>query len=369
MSDSQSEYSDEITYPYEGSLAQLRELHSKNLETSSSNPVSEDTVHSTTQNIGDAIEDSIEVVTCSKVEGRRKWDKVFYCYYCQKAQKKISRHLKTMHKDEPEVIKMLIAEEEEEKEVLLCKLRNLGNHVHNCTVLREGKGKLLVGYRPSVKSAPQDYVPCEHCLGYFSKGTLWKHQCPVKRTKTPQESKVRQGRLLLPAPPGVKDFLKPIITNMHQDVVYHVVRNDPLILQLAERLFLKLGHDKEQNNYIRGKMREMGRLLIEIRKLTSSPDAGLESFIDPAKFSILVEAARNVARFDGDTCLYGTPSVALKIGHSLKKCVKIVKGKALETSNKALLDRAENLGKLCELDWTDKVSSNENAARSKMEQP
>ena len=299
--------------------------------------------------------DGIEVVTTGN-QCSRTWDKVFVCYYCEKPQKKISRHLQVMHKDEPEVIKVLLADKKE-RDILLCKLRNLGNHKHNCQVLRKGKGKLLVSYRPSEKSSPHDYIPCEHCLGYFAKSSLWKHQCPVT-AKTTRDNKVQKGRLLLPAPPGVKEFLKPLLSNMRQDQVYLILRNDDLIMQLAERFFLRLGHEKEQHSYIRGKLREMGRFLVELRKLTDSPNANLQSFIDPAKFKFLVQAARQVAQFDKSTNLYGTPSLALKIGHTLKKCTKISKAKALETSDKALLDKADCLEKLCDLEWTDKVSSN-----------
>ena len=55
---------------------------------------------------------------------------------------------------------------------------------------------------------------------------------------------------------------------------------------------------------------------------------------------------------------HGTPSLALKIGGTLQKCLKILITKAIENSNKELQSRAEALSMLFDYNWTDEVSSN-----------
>jgi len=55
------------------------------------------------------------------------------------------------------------------KQMLLTKLRNRGNYLHNTEVLRSGKGELSVVYRPShhLETSGSDFVPCSHCLGSY----------------------------------------------------------------------------------------------------------------------------------------------------------------------------------------------------------
>ena len=50
--------------------------------------------------------------------------------------------------------------------------------------------------------------------------------------------------------------------------------------------------------------------------------------------------------------------LALKLGHTLNKCVNIVIAKGIEAKNKDLQVKVEKLAKLIKIDWTDKVSSN-----------
>ena len=45
----------------------------------------------------------------------------------------------------------------------------------------------------------------------------------------------------------------------------------------------------------------------------------------------------------------GTPSIALKLGHALKKCIYIARGKALRRKNKAVLEDVEHFEKLMTL--------------------
>ena len=60
-------------------------------------------------------------------------------------------------------------------------------------------------------------------------------------------------------------------------------------------------------------MREMGRLLVQLRIDSGDSDAKLQDFMDPARFRIVI-------RFESTDHTYTTPSLALKIGHSLRKC-------------------------------------------------
>jgi hypothetical protein len=193
---------------------------------------------------------------------------------------------------------------------------------------------------------------------------LWRHRktCPVLSLDQNKniKSKSRPAvlcKLLLPTPNGISEKIKLLLVSMANDAVARVVKSDSLILALAEKEFLKLGHDQDQHNYIRAKLRELGRLLIQLRASTNNLDGSLEDYIQPDQFKHVVQAAKTVAGYDENTNRYSTPSLALKIGHSLKKCAKILKARGLESLNYDQVQKVDAFFQLCELRWTDEIST------------
>lgn len=53
-----------------------------------------------------------------------------------------------------------------------------------------------------------------------------------------------------------------ILSNMKQDAVASIVRNDSCIIQLAQCFYNKHGHDTTKYEYMRQKLREIGRFLL-----------------------------------------------------------------------------------------------------------
>ncbi|XP_022107338.1 LOW QUALITY PROTEIN: uncharacterized protein LOC110988285, partial [Acanthaster planci] len=232
---------------------------------------------------------------------------------------------------------------------LLLKIRNIGNHRHNCQVLREGRGVLIVGYRPIAS------------YGYYVRTDLWRCVCPLKPAPTPQtDSTGKRARvgvrvahksdLLKPPPVGVSFQLHQVLSPMKRDDVALVVKNDTLIVELAKHEYMKLGHDVDQHGYIRNRVRELGRLVIQLRKNTQQPNASLESFVHPHHLSDIVKAVHDIAGYD-------VPSLALKISYSVKKCALVLKGSELESGQKHKAERVEEFLQLCELNWQDLVST------------
>ena len=85
----------------------------------------------------------------------KNYSRSYYCVYCDKPQAKLLRHLETVHKYEPEVLK-LRESKADEKKALLNKLKNSGLKKLNLIVNKEGAGSFLVKYRPRAqkRSAP-----------------------------------------------------------------------------------------------------------------------------------------------------------------------------------------------------------------------
>ena len=110
---------------------------------------------------------------------KRKWDRKNACFFCGEFKAKIPRHLEERHSCETEVAKfMAIPKGSEERRLILKELTNKGNFAYNIAVLEKGNGELLPTKRPSKQQCvkPDQYSPCEFCLGFYIKRDLWKHQ-------------------------------------------------------------------------------------------------------------------------------------------------------------------------------------------------
>ena len=292
-------------------------------------------------------------------KGERKYDKRYYCMYCQKSFAKLPRHLRKTHKDEQYVIEYLEAKSKREKKKILERIRNIGNHLHNRQVLLNGNGELFVKYRPTNPGISCDeFSPCPNCFGYFRRKDLWRHKCQFKPEGKPAMRISVASKLLLPNQTGSSDQLHRVLSGMRSDSISRIVKSDAMIRLFGEKLCNKHAHDIDQHNYIRQKLRELGRLVEDLRIKDDSPDKFLGDYIDPSYYRMVVTACRSIAGFDNMFNKYGTPSLALKLGHSLGKCAKLMLGQAIEHQNKAQQDKADEFMKLLQMNWADDVSSN-----------
>ncbi|XP_022111106.1 uncharacterized protein LOC110990416 [Acanthaster planci] len=129
------------------------------------------------------------------------------------------------------------------------------------------------------------------------------------------------------------------------------------VIKIACEPNASVRHDVDQHGYIRNRFHELGRLVIQLRKNTQQPNASLESFVHLHHLSDIVKAVHDIAGFREDKQLYDVPSLALKIGYSVKKCALVLKGIALESGQKHKATCAEEFLQLCELKWKDLVST------------
>lgn len=299
---------------------------------------------------------------------KRVYDKRQACYYCGTLQFKIARHYELKHQSEREVaIALSFNKGSTERKRHLEKLRLLGNYHHNLTVLETGKGELIVMRRPSSsgeKSSPEDFLPCPSCCGFLKRHDLWKHakSCkfrPESMKDAPKYQKVQQNAKLMLFPAIYNDssgILSKLLATMKSDEISAIARNDELIRDVGVMLLEK--HGEKQNNLVSQKMRELARLVMQLRETEFRPDAGLSDFIKPDKFDVVISAVKNISKFHFQEGVQNvaTPSLSLKLGHSLKKCVHILRGHALRRKDKDLQEDAENFEKLLESEWSHRVS-------------
>ncbi|PIK40837.1 hypothetical protein BSL78_22310 [Apostichopus japonicus] len=309
-------------------------------------------------------ESKIYVMRTNNDGEKRCYDKVAYCLFCSKPQKKLQVHLE-QHETEMEVGQYQAERSKQKRLMLLTKLRNRGNHKHNYEVMEEGKGGLVVVYRPNYEANPNDYQPCCQCLGWYARTEMWKHRCLFSTkdkdgiTTKKRVNNVQAGRLLLPPAVNtqVPDLLHRILAGLRHDSVALCIKNDKLIVDLGKKLSFKLAHDEENFNSIRCKLREVARLVLEYRLTTGIDDAGLAALISPTAFDDVLHAVRQVSGFNNDTHLFQTPSLALKLGHSLKKAANILLSRAIKESNSTIEKSSRDFITLCEKEWDFQVSS------------
>ena len=303
---------------------------------------------------------NITIQPTSNTGGKRTWDKKYFCLFCDKGYAKLPQHLMVQHKDEPQVIAIEIEKDPKVRKEKLTKLRNMGNHKHNCDVLRNGEGVLIVGYRPPRVVSPKDYGPCCDCLVYLIRTNLWKHSCIAKGINTEQEAVQRKrpamaAKLMVPTPKNISPAVHKLLLGLTDDDIGRAVKGDTLLVELAKYEFLEHGHDRDQHADIRATLRRMGRLLLQLRRDTKQT-GDLSSFLDVAHFRAVVDAARQVGCFDERTHRYLKASTAIKIGYTLIRLALIEKGKAMENEDIQARTRAQDFHELCKLNWTHEVS-------------
>lgn len=294
-------------------------------------------------------EEKINVLPNSNTDCMRRYDKKPYCFYCGIPQSKIVRHWFAKHKTENAVIQLSTAEKHERVKLIL-RLRNLGNHKHNCEVLKEGKGEILVSYRQRKNLSPDDYLPCESCFAYLHRNDLYRHRCRIRGKSKGRV--IKDAELLLPVSSDMTTNINKIINGMVGSEVKLIVRNDVIIRKFTLKLSQR--HNFERRGYVRAKLREIARFLLEMRK--KHPALSLKDCISPALFRDAIECVKSLSGYDAKTGIHKAPSLALKIGHSLKKCAKLVKAEAIFLDDRKAMKAADQFFELCDLEWNDAVS-------------
>jgi hypothetical protein len=270
------------------------------------------------------------------------------------------------HADEEDVQEWMKEKDDDKKAALIARIRNLGNWLHNSEVMRSGHGDFVITHRPTAEQAVNinvdDYGPCPSCSATLVKREIWKHKCPIlkaypEKRKEGTRRVAKRSQLMKPAPPGVDVLLNTILQSGKSDNISRIVKSDFLILELAKTKSLKSGHDSTQHSHIRSGLRQMARLLIELRRQANKPNASLQEFIKPACFTAVVTAAREVAGFDSKSHVYSTPGLALKIGYEVGKCSTILERMALESGKKDAVESARSFYQLYSKHWASEVSS------------
>ncbi|XP_065936953.1 uncharacterized protein [Magallana gigas] len=280
-------------------------------------------------------------------------NKLHACFFCEKMIANIARHLELAHKTEVEVAKILVfSKKSKERRKMWEELVNKGDFAHNISVLEKGAG-IMIPKKRSTKCEIKDLIPCENCKAFYKKTDMWKHSKYCLSEKKSQNP-VQKGRLLLPIRKCQDGLFKKVLLTMRDDEVKVIIQSDPRILDYGRRLFEKHGHEPHKTQYISQKLREVGRLLFACK--LSKDIQCLDEALLSKNWDILIQNVRTIAGFDEESHTYTSPSLALKIGHSLQKCARYMRSDGIKENDRAKIEEADRFLTLYETEWTNDIS-------------
>lgn len=239
-----------------------------------------------------------------------------YCFFCENYVLNFGRHIVRNHDTELEVQKIMATPVKSKKRKdLIGILRKKGNYLmNNEKCVRPVK-------KPALSTTK--FLPCTHCLGFYSSKQLWRHRkkCllnPDSKAKNRQSD--AQNFLIrgLQIDEKLRDTVFP---HMRADNISLVAKKDSLICAFGAR-YLKTHRDKHFINVISRKMRELSKILITVKVLDPSTK-NLFHALQPKNYDLFIKATKIVANYDEQKEIYKSPTFAMNIATSLKQCCEI----------------------------------------------
>ncbi|XP_073723996.1 uncharacterized protein [Misgurnus anguillicaudatus] len=297
-----------------------------------------------------------------KSNGSRMYNKRQYCLYCSSAVQKMSRHLERAHLNETEVSRALsFPKGSRQRKLQLEFLRNKGNFAHNAEVIKTGSGILVPFKQPKEKCEGQDFIHCVYCQGLFLKRVLWRHVQSCKFKPSSVKSKPGKTRVQSlcafaePAPSAVSESVWKLVSNMTQDDISFEVKNDQCIMEFGKHLYNRLGADVSKHEYIRQKLRELGRLRLHGKEVT--PLQTIKDYVTPENFMLAVTAVKHTAGFNEETSKYKTATLALKLGHGLKNVSMLLETDAMMKGDHDGAKAARCFRQVYDARWNELISA------------
>ncbi|KAJ8943299.1 hypothetical protein NQ314_009788 [Rhamnusium bicolor] len=316
-------------------------------------------------------------INCAKKTsgGKRIRNKDHSCYFCHKLLRNLARHFERAHSNETEVARILSMPKNSKRrrEAFNALTRN-GDFYHNCDVLLLKKGELILTRRPTEQERKflkySDYGPCPECLGFMIKRHLWHHlkySCICMKDKNILSSEkssrlpVAESTSLLNGIYGhnlTEDFRSNILNKLRNDDISEICRKDDLILRFGAFLYEK--YSSTQAELIRQSMRQLGRLTIELAKKNTDVHKLIDA-LTPEKFDAVVLATKSLCVTSNEIAKrteFGIPSLALKIGYSIRKCIGIERGSCLRKGDLKRNEILLGFLSILDLEWSVRISSN-----------
>ena len=208
------------------------------------------------------------------------------------------------------------------------------------------------------------FLPCEFCLGFYLKTSLWAHagKCAFKPENTqPSKNFVRNARIMLS--PFVKTIteeettLSVIFDGMKETTanpgITKLCRQDPLIKEFALSMTGRIGDAGEQRikdvDNVRTKVRTVGRLLKELHTENSNEES-LSFFVTGPRYKAITEAVKRLA------ISTDSPQMALVLGHYIKHIALLKISRGIQNGDVDAQSEGRDFQFLFQAHWNNQVS-------------
>ena len=152
-------------------------------------------------------------------------------------------------------------------------MKKLNDFAHNTEVYRQGEGEIIPCKRPRKATKGTNYIQCKECKGTYQKSELWRHVKSAHQAKKGEKNQkkifhqIGSASLLPVSPVAIQEFREKILDRMANDEISIVARSDSDVVHFGQRQFLKIKRTPHQFNYIKQKMRELGRFVLKAREV------------------------------------------------------------------------------------------------------
>ncbi|KAL2093743.1 hypothetical protein ACEWY4_011055 [Coilia grayii] len=147
-----------------------------------------------------------------------------------------------------------------------------------------------------------------------------------------------------PPPDHVSKDLWKILEKMHQDEITLAAKGDKHALQLGEQLLNKgPGDAAVREDYIRQRLRELGRLLVTCQRIT--PMNSLMDLILPKNWDHLIAVLKEVAGYDDETGCFTNLTILSQLYGSLQKIGSFVESDAVSQQDEEMTGNARSFNK------------------------
>ncbi|KAL4718874.1 hypothetical protein ACJJTC_006539 [Scirpophaga incertulas] len=268
--------------------------------------------------IEDNSNDSTTSIQRQKPKSSKVRDKD-YCFYCESFVLNFARHLLRHHIYETEVQKIVSKPKKSlDRKQLIAALRKKGNYLVNSKEVT----------KPMRKFKFTDYLPCTECLGFYSKKLLWKHKKKCSGKSGSKNIQSEAQNLLIRHLKIDEKLKESVFPRMRADKISLIAKKDNLICAFGSQ-YLKTHREKHFVNVVSRKMRELAKLLLELKKIDPSIN-DFFSALRPIHYDIIVQATKILGNYDIEKDRYGTPTFAMNLSTTLKQCCNIAIIRALK---------------------------------------
>lgn len=222
-----------------------------------------------------------------------------------------ARHVKRNHSLETEVVKaFMYPPKSASRKKALELLRKKGNYLMSNVTCKPVKKPLLKG----------KMLPCDNCFGYYSVKLLGRHRNKCTGSKKRSHAASAQNMLLsgLDVDPQLRHNVFP---RMRADDISIVAKKDVLICAYGAR-YIKIHREHHHVNVASRKMRELAKLLMELRKFEPSIKTLFDA-LQPKYFDIMVNATKVIANYNAEKRIYESHTIALNMGTTIKQCAEL----------------------------------------------